>query len=87
MITLVICGSRTGNTVLEEVQKLQSKLLFRWGGVFLERTRILSGIQFTKYFILFVVVKTKQYVSSNVNAVILTRQTCPRTALEHVCWK
>ena len=47
----------------------------RWGWVFLERTRILSGIQFTTYFIEFFVVKTKRFVSSFVN-VILTRQTC-----------
>jgi len=47
----------------------------RWGWVFLERTRILSGIQFTTYFIDFFVVETKRFVSSFVN-VILTRQTC-----------
>ena len=41
----------------------------------LEPTRILSGIQFTKHFIEFVVVETKQFVSSNPN-VILTRQIC-----------
>jgi len=43
--------------------------------VFLERTRILSGIQFTTYFIESFVVETKRFVSSFVN-VILTRQTC-----------
>ena len=37
----------------------------RWGWVFLERTQILSGIQFTTYFI-----------ESFVVNVILTRQTC-----------
>jgi len=47
----------------------------RWGWVFLERTRILSGIQFTTHFIDFFVVETKRFVSSTVN-VILTRQTC-----------
>jgi len=48
---------------------------FRWGWVFLERTRILSGIQFTTYFIEIFVVETKRFVDSFVN-VILTRQTC-----------
>ena len=43
--------------------------------VFLERTRILSGIQFTMHFIEFFVVETKRFVGSFVN-VILTRQTC-----------
>jgi len=38
----------------------------RWGWVFVERTRILSGIQFTRYFIEFIVVETKQFVGSNV---------------------
>jgi len=47
----------------------------RWGWVFLERTRILSGIQFTTDFIEFFVVETKRFVGSFVN-VILTRQTC-----------
>ena len=47
----------------------------RWGWVFPERTRILSGIQFTTYFIEILVVETKRFVSSFVN-VILTRQTC-----------
>ena len=47
----------------------------RWGWVFLERTRILSGIQFTTHFIEFLVVETKRFVGSTVN-VILTRQTC-----------
>jgi len=47
----------------------------RWGWVFLERTRILSGIQFTTHFIEFFVVETKRFVGSFVN-VILTRQTC-----------
>jgi len=60
--------------VLKIVSKIGGGGL-RWGGVFLERTQILSGIQFTRHFIEFVVVETKQFVSSNVN-VILTRQTC-----------
>ena len=47
----------------------------RWGWVFLERTRIFSGIQVTTYFIESFVVETKRFVSSFVN-VILTRQTC-----------
>jgi len=48
---------------------------FRWGCVFLEQTRIYSGIWFTRHFIEFIVVETKQFVGSIVN-VILTRQTC-----------
>ena len=47
----------------------------RWGWVFLERTHILSGIQFTTHFIEFFVVETKRFVGSLVH-VILTRQTC-----------
>jgi len=47
----------------------------RWGWVFLERTRILSGIQFTTYFIEIFVMEMKRFVGSFVN-VILTRQTC-----------
>ena len=47
----------------------------RWGWIFLERTRILSGIQFTTHFIEFVVAETKRFVGSFVN-VILTQQTC-----------
>jgi len=43
--------------------------------VFLERTQILSGIQFTTYFIDLFVVETKRFVDSFVH-VILTRQTC-----------
>jgi len=49
--------------------------MLRWGWLFLERTRILSGIQFTTYFIEIFVVETKRFVSSFVN-VILTRQAC-----------
>jgi len=47
----------------------------RQGWVFLERTRIRGGIQFTTHFVDFFVVETKLFVSSTVN-VILTRQTC-----------
>jgi len=47
----------------------------RWGWVFLERTRILSGIQFTTHFIEIFVVETKRFVGSTVN-VIMMRQTC-----------
>ena len=47
----------------------------RWGWVFLERTRILIGIQLTTHFIEFFVVETKRFVGSTVN-VILTWQTC-----------
>jgi len=50
-------------------------ILLRWGWVFLERTRILSGIQFTTHFIEFFVVETKRFVGSFSN-VILTQQTC-----------
>ena len=39
----------------------------RWGCVFLERTQILSGIQFTKHFIDFFVVTTKRFVGTFVN--------------------
>jgi len=45
------------------------------GWVFLERTRILSGIHFTTHFIDLFVAQTKRFVGSFVN-VILTRQTC-----------
>jgi len=47
----------------------------RWGWVFLERTQILSEIQFTTHFIEIFIVEKKQFVGSFVN-VILTRQTC-----------
>jgi len=48
-------------------------LLLMWGWVFFERTRILSGIQFTTHFIEFFVVETKRFVGTFAN-VILTRQ-------------
>jgi len=47
----------------------------RWGWVFLIRTQILSGIQFTTHFIEFFVVETKWFVVSFVNMVLM-RQTC-----------
>jgi len=50
-------------------------LSLRWGWVFLERTRILSGIQLTTHFIDFFVVQTKLFVGSFLK-VILKRQTC-----------
>jgi len=37
---------------------------FRWGWVFLERTQILSGIQFTRHFMEFVFVEAKQFVGT-----------------------
>jgi len=49
--------------------------MLRWGWVFLERTRILSGIQFATHFIEIFVVKTKRFVGSFVH-VILTWQAC-----------
>ena len=52
----------------------------RWGWVFLERTRILSGIQFTTHFIEFIVVETKRFVCSTVNVIM-------RPALEQGCGK
>jgi len=47
----------------------------RWGWVFLERTQILSGFQFTTHFIEILVLETKRFVDGSVQ-VILTRQTC-----------
>jgi len=49
--------------------------VYWWGWVFFERTRILSEIQFTTYFIEIFAMETKRLVGSFVN-VILTRQTC-----------
>ena len=46
----------------------------RWGWAFLKRKRILSRFQFSRLFIEFVLVETKQSVGSNPN-MILTRQT------------
>jgi len=47
----------------------------RWGRVFVERMRILIGIQFTTHLIEIFVVETKRFVGSSVH-VILTRQIC-----------
>ena len=56
------------------VPPLQKRpVLLRWGWVFLERTRNLSGIQFTTHFIDFFL-ETKRFVGSTVN-VILSWQT------------
>ena len=50
--------------------------LFEGGvGYFFERTRLVSGIQFTKHFIKFIVAETKQCVGTILN-VIFTQQTC-----------
>jgi len=59
---------------LSDFQNLLFCLKLRWGWVFVERTRILSEIQFTTHFIEFFVVETKEFVGSSVN-VILTQQT------------
>ena len=61
----------------DEIFKIFGLTVFflRWGWVFLERTRILNGIQFTTHFIDFFAVETKRFVGSSVN-MILTRQTC-----------
>jgi len=69
---LVLPGSVLSITEITEYTYFS---LLRWGWVFLERTRILSGIQFTTHFIHFLVAETKRFVSSTVN-VIWTRQTC-----------
>jgi len=44
---------------------------------YFKRTQILSGIQFTRHSIQFIVVETKQFVCSNVNVILM------RPALEH----
>jgi len=67
------------------VEKLILLLALRWGWVFLERTQVLSGIQFTTHFIEFLVVETKQFVGSFVN-VVLTRHNL-QPALEQGCAK
>jgi len=65
------CSSRNSR----DQARCKNVFHFRWDGVFLERTRILSGIQRTRHFIEFVVVETKRFVNSDVN-VILTRKLC-----------
>jgi len=64
-------GSSTARPVEDETENDD----LRWGLLFLERTRILSGIQFTTHFVEIFVVKTKRFVGSFLY-VILTRQTC-----------
>jgi len=74
--TLVQPADPCGNNFWDMI--IVSKILnptSRWIWVFLERTRILSGIQFTTHFIEFFVAETKRFVGSFVH-VILTRQTC-----------
>jgi len=56
-------------------------LILKWGWIFLKRTPIPSGIQFTTHFIDLFVVKTNRFVGSSLN-VILTRP-----ALEQGCGK
>jgi len=67
-----VCGPNFRSTSLQISQVF---LATRWGWVFVERTQILSEIQFTRHFIDFLVVETKRFVGSTLN-VILTRQTC-----------
>ena len=50
---------KTNKTLIKPDLRLVRRL--RWGWVFLERTRILSGIQFTMHFIDFPVVEAKQF--------------------------
>jgi len=54
----------------------------RQGWVFLERTRILSGIQFTKYFTDFVFVKTNQSISSNPHVICPQETFCQRSNVD-----
>jgi len=58
---------------------------FRRGWVFLERTRILSGIQFTTHFIEIFVVETKRFVGSFVKRDLDAANLWP--ALEQGCGK
>ena len=57
------------------VKKWRSNTHSRLGWVFLKQMWVLIGIQFTRHFIEFVVVKTKELIGSNVY-VNLTWQTC-----------
>jgi len=66
-------GGKGGGGERKKIERERERL--RWGWVFLERTWILSGIQFTTHSIDFFVVETKRFVGSSVH-VILTRQTC-----------
>jgi len=58
-----------------QTEKVGLIMDLRWCWVFLERTRILSGIHFTTHFIETFVVETNWFVGSFVH-VILTWQTC-----------
>jgi len=74
ILEILKIGTRNLEIAIFLLFPIPGKLL-RWGWVFLERTRILSGIQFTTYFIEIFVVEMKRFVGSFVH-VILTRQTC-----------
>jgi len=67
----ILCGIESTIDIDCEISTGRS----RWGWVFLERTWILNGIQFTTHFMEIFVVETKWFVGSTLN-VILTRQTC-----------
>jgi len=69
---VLICTEYTG---MKTSWKFGCRNYLRWGWVFLEQTRILSEMHCTRHFIELVVVETKQFVGSDVNA-ILTCQTC-----------
>ena len=73
---MLICTECTGTqTPVKTSWIFGSRNYLRRGWEFIERTRSLSGIQFVRHFIEFVVVETKRFVGSFVNA-ILTCQTC-----------
>ena len=85
MILLGICILNAAYAFLILGHVSAMKIFLRWGWFFLEGTRILSGIQFPRHFIEFVVVETKQFVGDNVN-VILTRQICgQRSSMSAAC--
>ena len=75
MVTYVFLSVECTKYVQTMQNQFLISLFLRCGWAFRERTRILSGIQFTTHFIKKFVVQTKRFVSSFVN-VILTRQTC-----------
>jgi len=80
--TTIDCPSHSGFTTynlhrIEILIEILSKTKFfrpnpatRWGWVFLEQTRIVSGIQFTMHSIEFFVMETKQLVVSFVNVIL-----------------
>ena len=70
--TLFFCPATPWNYSLKNPKWAKT---LRWGWVFLEQTRILSGIQFTTHFINKFDVETKLFVGSFVH-VILTQETC-----------